>query len=56
MLNYAGYLRATPLLEPNEEGLDRIIDTNLGGVFFGCQAAAPALQRSGAEPSSIGGR
>ncbi|WP_281373423.1 SDR family NAD(P)-dependent oxidoreductase [Kineococcus aurantiacus] len=47
MLNCAGYLRAASLLEASEEMLDRIVDINLKGVFYGCQAAVPALRRSG---------
>ncbi|GHF17726.1 SDR family NAD(P)-dependent oxidoreductase [Pseudolysinimonas yzui] len=47
MLNCAGYLGATPILDTTEPMLDRIIDINLKGVFFGCQAAIPALRRSG---------
>ncbi|MGF9649150.1 SDR family oxidoreductase [Pseudarthrobacter oxydans] len=48
MLNCAGYLGATgPLIETTEQMLNRIIDINFKGVFYGCQAAIPALQRSG---------
>jgi meso-butanediol dehydrogenase/(S,S)-butanediol dehydrogenase/diacetyl reductase len=47
MLNCAGYLRAASVLATTEEMLDRIIDVNLKGVFYGCKYAIPALQRSG---------
>jgi meso-butanediol dehydrogenase / (S,S)-butanediol dehydrogenase / diacetyl reductase len=47
MLNCAGFLRAAPVLETSEEMLDRIVDINLKGVFFGCKYAIPAIQRAG---------
>ena len=47
MLNCAGFLRAAPILETPEAMLDKIVDINLKGVFYGCQAVIPALQRSG---------
>ena len=47
MLNCAGYLRAASVLDTTEEMLDRIINVNLKGVFYGCKYAIPALQRSG---------
>lgn len=47
MLNCAGYLRTATVLETTEDVLDRILGINLKGVFYGCQAAIPALKRSG---------
>lgn len=47
MLNCAGFLRAATVLQTTDEMLDRIIDINLKGVFYGCKYAIPALRRSG---------
>jgi len=47
LLNCAGYLRAASVLETTEDILNRIIDINLKGVFYGCKYAIPALQRAG---------
>jgi len=47
LLNCAGYLRAASVLETSDEVLDRIIDINLKGVFYGCKYAIPAMQRAG---------
>jgi NAD(P)-dependent dehydrogenase (short-subunit alcohol dehydrogenase family) len=47
LLNCAGYLRAASILETDDEMLDRIIDINLKGVFYGCKYVIPALRRSG---------
>ena len=47
LLNCAGYLRAASVLETDDDVLDRIIDINLKGVFYGCKYAIPALQRAG---------
>ena len=43
----AGLYPNTPFLELSEEEWDRVIDTNLKGVFLLCQAAARAMVRSG---------
>jgi meso-butanediol dehydrogenase/(S,S)-butanediol dehydrogenase/diacetyl reductase len=47
LLNCAGYLKAASVLETTDEMLDRIIDINLKGVFYGCKYVIPALQRAG---------
>ncbi|WP_347109613.1 SDR family oxidoreductase [Paenarthrobacter sp. S56] len=47
LLNCAGYLGAASVLETSDEVLDRIIDINLKGVFYGCKYVIPALQRAG---------
>ena len=47
LLNCAGYLRAASVLETTDDVLDRIIDINLKGVFYGCKYVIPALQRAG---------
>ncbi|MGW9415842.1 SDR family NAD(P)-dependent oxidoreductase [Arthrobacter cupressi] len=47
MLNCAGFLRAASVLETTEDMLDRIVDINLKGVFYGCKYVIPALQRAG---------
>lgn len=47
MLNCAGYLRTASVVDTTEEMLDRMVDINLKGVFYGCKFAIPALQRAG---------
>lgn len=47
MLNCAGYLQTAAVVDTTEEMLDRIVDINLKGVFYGCKYAIPALQRAG---------
>ena len=47
MLNVAGYLAAAPILDTTDDMLDRVIDVNIKGVFYGCKYAIPALQRAG---------
>lgn len=47
LLNCAGYLKAASVLETTDDVLDRIIDINLKGVFYGCKYVIPALQRAG---------
>ncbi len=49
VLNNSGVAQVTPLAELEPADWQRIIDTNLTGVFNGCRAAAPHLiaQRSG---------
>ena len=47
MLNCAGFLRAASVLETTDDMLDRIVDVNLKGVFYGCKYVIPALQRAG---------
>jgi NAD(P)-dependent dehydrogenase (short-subunit alcohol dehydrogenase family) len=45
-VNNAGYSAWRPLSEIDEDFLDRLLDTNLKGVFWGCQAAESALAAS----------
>ncbi len=49
VVNNSGVAQVTPLAELDPADWQRIIDTNLTGVFNGCRAAAPHLiaQRSG---------
>jgi 3-oxoacyl-[acyl-carrier protein] reductase/meso-butanediol dehydrogenase/(S,S)-butanediol dehydrogenase/diacetyl reductase len=46
-INNAGYSAWRPLSDVDEGFWDQMIDTNLKGVFFGCQAAAAHLQTGG---------
>ncbi|GHU08162.1 dehydrogenase [Betaproteobacteria bacterium] len=43
----AGVQCRKPFLEQSEADFDRLIDINLKGVFFGCQAVARQMARSG---------
>jgi NAD(P)-dependent dehydrogenase (short-subunit alcohol dehydrogenase family) len=43
----AGVIHIKPLAEVSERDWDTTLDVNLKGVFFTCQAAAPALADSG---------
>jgi NAD(P)-dependent dehydrogenase (short-subunit alcohol dehydrogenase family) len=43
----AGVIHIKPLSEVSERDWDTTLDVNLKGVFFACQAAAPALTESG---------
>ncbi len=52
-VNSAGIMVQTPMLDARGEELDRGIGVNLKGVYWGCVAAARAMQRSG--PQSGGG-
>jgi NAD(P)-dependent dehydrogenase (short-subunit alcohol dehydrogenase family) len=47
VINNAGYSQWKPAAEVDEVFWDRMIDTNLKGVFFGCQAAGPHLGPGG---------
>lgn len=57
-INNAGYSSWKPALQVDEEFWDTMIDTNLKGVFFGCQAAAGHLPSSGSiiNISSLAGK
>jgi NAD(P)-dependent dehydrogenase (short-subunit alcohol dehydrogenase family) len=58
MVNNAGVFGREDFFEWTEADYDRIMDVNVKGVFFGCQAAAKAMRgRGGAivNLSSIGG-
>lgn len=47
LINNAGYSEWRPLPKVEEAFWDAMIDTNLKGVFFGCQAAAAHLPADG---------
>ena len=42
MCNVAGIIHQSTVIDTDEADLDRVMAVNLKGVFFGCQAAAPA--------------
>lgn len=46
-INNAGYSQWRPAAKVDEEFWQRMIDTNLKGVFFGCQAAGALLKEGG---------
>ncbi len=46
-INCAGYSAWKPVVGIDEHFWDQMIDTNLKGTFFGCQAAAEHLQSPG---------
>lgn len=60
LVNNAGILDSSPILEMKEETWDRVLDINLKGTFFACQAAIPYLKKSPAprivNVSSLAGR
>ena len=47
MVNNAGRSALTPFLSMTEEDWDRVLDTNLRGVFLCCRAAAVQMARQG---------
>lgn len=47
LVNNAGINIAKPALEVTEEDWDRVLDTNLKGIFFACQSAGKAMLRQG---------
>jgi 3-oxoacyl-[acyl-carrier protein] reductase len=47
MVNSAGIITTSPLLEMEEEDFDRLIAVDLKGVMFGCQAAARVMLGQG---------
>ena len=47
MINNAGFSEWRPVEKVDEAFWGRMIDTNLKGAFFGCQAATGHLQRGG---------
>jgi len=57
-VNCAGLSAWRPLEKVDEEFWHRVIDTNLKGTFFGCQAAAELLGRGGCiiNVSSLAGK
>jgi NAD(P)-dependent dehydrogenase (short-subunit alcohol dehydrogenase family) len=48
LVNAAAIQLRKPALEVSPEEWQRVIDTNLGGTFFSCQAVAPHLRGGGA--------
>jgi len=57
-INNAGVSAWRPLAKVNEDFWHRVIDTNLKGTFFGCQAAAAHLGQGGCiiNVSSLAGK
>jgi 2-deoxy-D-gluconate 3-dehydrogenase len=47
VVNCAGVVRRKPALETTEQDWDFISDVNVKGVFFVCQAVAPAMRKAG---------
>jgi NAD(P)-dependent dehydrogenase (short-subunit alcohol dehydrogenase family) len=47
LVNAAGTTKRVPTLECSEEDWKRILETNLTGVFRGCQIVAPGMVRQG---------
>ncbi len=47
MCNIAGIIGMSAVIETEESELDRVLATNLKGVFFGCQAAARRMVTQG---------
>jgi len=47
MVNNAGLFRGENFLDVTEEAFQSIIDVNVKGVFFGCQAAAERMRERG---------
>ena len=53
MVNNAGVLEATPFLDVTQEELNRIIDINVKGCFYGIQYAAQSMLTHGNRGSII---
>lgn len=47
MVNNAGYSAWRPIAEVDDEFLSEMVDVNLKGVLFGCQAAAERIMKGG---------
>jgi NAD(P)-dependent dehydrogenase (short-subunit alcohol dehydrogenase family) len=47
IVNNAGFGVAADVVETTEADLDRTLDVNVKGVFFGCQEAIPAMLEGG---------
>ena len=47
MANVAGILHRSPVVDTQEDALDRVLSVNLKGTFFGCQAAVPVMREAG---------
>lgn len=60
LVNCAGILGVSDIEEMTKNEWNRVLDINLGGTFFACQAALPYLKESGAgriiNISSLAGR
>lgn len=46
-INCAGFSEWRPIQKVDKDFLDEMIDINLKGTFFGCQAAAAAMKKGG---------
>ena len=47
LVNNAGAYKLTPLGETEEDVVDQMLDANIKGVFFLCQAVLPDFERAG---------
>lgn len=47
LINNAGVSLWTTIDDTSEADWDRVLDTNLKGVFLGCKAAIPAMRKTG---------
>lgn len=47
LVNNAGILIMKPIDETSAEEWDRVFDINVKGVFLGCKAVVPAMQKAG---------
>jgi len=47
LVNNAGIIRVTPILETEPDDFRRVIDTNLSGTFLGIRSAARAMATTG---------
>ena len=47
LVNNAGILRPTPVIEIEEEEWDRVVDVNLKGTYLCSRAVLPAMRREG---------
>jgi 3-oxoacyl-[acyl-carrier protein] reductase len=47
MANIAGIIHESAVVDTDEADLDRVLDINLKGVFFGCQSAARVMAAQG---------
>lgn len=54
VMNIAGVERSSPLEDITEDDLDLILDVNVKGTFFVCQAAFPHLRTHGGSIVNVG--
>jgi 3alpha(or 20beta)-hydroxysteroid dehydrogenase len=47
LVNNAGIIRVTPLLETDLDTFRKVLDTNVVGAFLGIQAVVPSMRRRG---------